>query len=299
MSESAVGVAVACMPITYNRQQNLSSIISIVEESGSKNVDLLILPETCLQGYCWDAESFYDFEQRKYYLETAEPVPGPSTEIIADHAKKNNMYVQMGIAERAPVGGGVVIYNSVVLIGPKGVVGVSRKIHNKSENAIFNDGNEIVVWDTPFAKLGPVICYDLCFPEVTRVQALKGADMITMSTAWAKGGNDHDPEFGSRSYDAISKSVAITNQVWLAQSNAVGIPEGGKSKADYFGHSRILSPLGEVVAESKGEGVAFAKLKLKEGVLDARIKDMFGMNMIKDRKPVLYGALSDLSLYEK
>ena len=78
----------------------------------------------------------------------------------------------------------------------------------------------------------------------------------------------------------------------------MGIPEDGKSKADYLGYSRILSPLGEVVAESKGEGLAFAKLKLKEGVLNARTKDMFGMNMIKDRKPVLYGALSDLSLYE-
>jgi predicted amidohydrolase len=72
------------MPITYNKQQNLSAILSIVEDSESKNVDLLILPETCLQGYCWDAESFYDYEQRKYYLETAESIPGPSTEIIAE-----------------------------------------------------------------------------------------------------------------------------------------------------------------------------------------------------------------------
>ena len=103
----------------------------------------------------------------------------------------------MGMAERAPVGGGVVIYNSVVLIGPTGVVGISRKIHNKSEDAIFNDGNEIVVWETPFARSGAIICYDLCFPEVTRVQALKGAEMITMSTAWSNGGGS-DPDFGAR-----------------------------------------------------------------------------------------------------
>jgi predicted amidohydrolase len=298
MTRSKIGIAVACMPIIYDKKENLKAITSLVDESGSKGADLLIMPETCLQGYCWDAESFYDVEQKKYYLESAEPVPGPSTEIIAEHAKKSDVYVQLGMAERAPVGGGIVVYNVVVLIGPKGVVGISRKIHNKSEDAVFNDGNEIVVWDTPFARLGPVICYDLCFPEVTRIQALKGADMITMSTAWSKGGSETDPEFGARSYDVISKSVAITNQVWLAQSNAVGIPARGNVKTDCYGHSRILSPLGEVVAESVGEGLAFSEIDLKQSVLDARTKDMFGMNMLKDRKPGLYGELCDMSIYE-
>jgi len=297
LSEQKVRIGAACMPIKYDKEENLKSIIGFIEECASRKADLLVLPETCLQGYCWDAESFYDYEQRKYYLESAEPLPGPSTKIVASYAKRYNLFVQMGVAERAPVGGGAVIYNSVVLIGPTGVVGISRKIHNKSEDAIFNDGNEIVVWETPFAKLGPIICYDLCFPEVTRVQALKGAEMITMSTAWSNGGGS-DPDFGARSYDAISMAVAITNQLWLVQSNAVGTSEGGKSSSDLYGHSRILSPLGQIVAESRGEGLAFGEIDLKQGVLNARTKDMFGMNMIKDRKPRLYEPISDMSIYE-
>ena len=249
------------MPIEYDKKENLNSIVGFIEESGSRKANLLVLPETCLQGYCWDAESFYDYEQRKYYLESAEPVPGPSTEIIANYAKRYNLYVQMGMAERAPVGGGVVIYNSVVLIGPTGVVGISRKIHNKSEDAIFNDGNEIVVWETPFAKLGPIICYDLCFPEVTRVQALKGAEMITMSTAWSNGGGS-DPDFGARSYDAISKAVAITNQHCGSCSPMQSAFRQAENRIlILYGHSRILSPLGEVVAESPGEGLAFGEIE--------------------------------------
>jgi predicted amidohydrolase len=208
------------------------------------------------------------------------------------------MYIQLGMAERAPVG---TLCNSVALIGPEGVVGVFRKVHMQDEKILFNVGNSIPVWKTTLGILGPIICYDLCFPEIVRVHALHGVDIVTFSTAWAKS-RDSQNNYCGYVYDLLGKANAMVNQVWLIQSNAVGIPiPEGRSDDDYYGHSRIISPLGQVVEEIRSEeGLVTALINVKEGILEARTQSGggFGLNFIQDRRPELYGEIVNTRLYE-
>lgn len=296
-----VTLATVSMRVCYDKSRNLERIIDFIEESALKQAQLVVFPETALQGYGWRIEDYYDVEQKKYFYSTSETIPGPSTKILLEYTKKHKLYVQLGIAERSGIDG--VLYNSVALLGPQGIMGVFRKIHNQFEDALFNSGNSIQIWRAGFAKLGPIICYDVCFPELVRVLALRGAEIVTMSTAWPMKGKDPNGDYWGYTYDILGRAQAMMNHLWMIQSNQVGIPEGapgGQAKSDYYGHSRIISPRGEVVAEiGHEEGLVTAKANIQESILKSKTEDFFGNNLLKDRRPQLYGDIADLEIYEK
>jgi predicted amidohydrolase len=292
-------IAAACMQVQYDKERNLQKIIRFIEEASRKNARLVVFPELALQGFCWDPSEVEGGEQKRYYYDTAEPIPGPSTNLLIKYAKQHQTYIQLGMAEKAPVGGGAVLYDSAVLLGPGGLIGVFRKVHTGCD-AIFNPGNSMPVWQTPVANLGPIICYDLCFPEMVRIQALKGAEIITMTTAWPMKGDDPQNDYYGYAYDLLGKANAMMNQVWLIQANAVGVPIGNKSTANYYGHTRIISPSGQTVTEiGHDEGLVTSDVNVKDSILEARTVSFFNSNLFKDRRPELYGLIADNRLYEQ
>lgn len=289
-------LAAANIAIEHDKRRNLARFLEWIAEAESKSVDLLVFPEVALQGYAdfglRSGEPEYA-EQRKYYLREAEPIPGPSTEAIRRALGRSDMYVQLGLAEKALHGN--LIYNSTALVGREGVVGVFRKAHASWDYPWFNPGEGAPVYDTRVGRIGSLICYDLCFPEFTRVLALQGAQILAMSTAWPLLGHDRATDFHGNALDLITRATAFFNQVWLVVSNHCE-QDAYSTHHDYFGGSQIVDPGGRVVAYlAEDEGMAIATVEIDEAIWNVRTRDFAECNLLQDRRPELYGLIVDES----
>lgn len=289
-------LAAANMRITHDKAVNMAKIVQAVDDAGASGVDILVLPEVALQGYVDLSFGLGDpgaARQLAYYAREAETIPGPATDTLCAKAARYNMIIQLGLAEQS--GNGNVIFNATALIGPKGVIGVYRKVHNQFEFPYFNPGEATPVFDLPAGKAGSLICYDLAFPELMRCYALKGAELALMSTAWPMLGHDMSDDYYGRSMDIAAKANAFFNQMWLVISDHC---ETGaySSGLDYWGNSQIVDPYGQVVASlGREEGLVIHKADLHQKVIDRRTQGFFGLNLLQDRRPRQYGPLVDLA----
>jgi predicted amidohydrolase len=138
----------------------------LIEEAARQKADLIVLGET-LTYACTGLKM----------ADTAEPVPGPSTEYFGALAKQHNLYIVAGLVERD----GHLIYNTAALIGPDGkLAGKYRKVTlpRGEVEAGIQPGREYPVFDTRFGKVAMMICYDGFFPEVARRLSNRGAEVI-------------------------------------------------------------------------------------------------------------------------
>jgi predicted amidohydrolase len=294
MSETTI--AGANLKITHDKERNTRRLLEMVGEAAREHVDVLVLPEMALQGYADFAFRIGQTEcaeQKAYYLREAEMVPGPATDRFSEAARRYGMLIQLGLAERALHGN--VIYNSVALIGPDGVIGVYRKIHNHFEYPYFATGEDQPVFHTNFGTLGSIICYDLCFPELLRSYALQGADLVLMSTAWPMQAHDRVTDYQGWAMDLAAQSNAFFNHFWLIISNHC--EKGAYSQGvDYYGGTQIVDPYGKVVAGLKDEeGLVTHCADLTATVARSRTGGFSGLNMLQDRRPEHYGLLVDQS----
>ena len=290
-----ITISAVAMECAHSKDVNLEKYRTFVAEAAASRVDYIVFPEVSVQGYLvstGDRGSDASRAQLEYYQEEAEPIPGPTTVVLQELAEEHDMYIQAGMAERAGPGHSI-LYNSAVLVGPEGIVGVFRKFHNQFEWPYFRAGNELPVFPTPLGTVGMFICYDLCFPEVPRAFAVQGAHIASLTTAWPVAGQTVAGDYWGYTYDVLGKAAAIANQIWVVQSNQVGRPQK-EGAATYYGHSRIINPRGEVLADTGDrEGMAIASCCIRGAIRDVRNQDYFGgLDLIRDRRPGDYGMLS-------
>ncbi len=287
-------LAAANVRIVHDKTRNLKRFVDLIEEAADQGADVLVLPEVGLQGYADFAllmGSKACAEQKQYYLREAETIPGPATERMTELARRHSMLIQIGLAERALHGNA--IYNSTALVGPDGVIGVYRKLHNTFEFPYFSSGEGTPVFHTPHGILSSVICYDLCFPELLRTYAVKGAEVVLMSTAWPMKEHDRPNDYHGWAMDLAAQSNAFFNQFWLVVSNHCE-KEAYSQKVDYYGGSQIVDPLGKVVAYlGEEEGLVIYRADLQDAILKSRTEAFFGLNLLQDRRPERYGAVLD------
>lgn len=290
-----VTLAAVSMHVAQDKAANLEKYLRFIDEAASLGARLLVFPEVSLQGYLKKRGAPGEpevIELTRYYRQTAETVPGPTTELIGKHAARHNMYIQIGMAESARAG--QVFYNSAVLVGPEGVVGSFRKLHDRGEWPVFCSGDEFPLLETAVGKIGMFVCYDMCFPETVRTYAVRGAVIASMSTAWPlKDPNAPDSEADHYAYvyDTLTRAHAIANQVFFISSNQVG-PTG---RFNYYGHSRIISPTGKVLADSgREEKLIAAAVDIEREIDVARTETLFFKNLLRDRRPETYGVLTQL-----
>lgn len=294
-----VTIATVNMHAVYDKAVNRAKYIEFIELAGSRGADLVVLPELSLQGYLYQLTPDWTLpsEELEYHYANAEPVPGETTRILTEHARRHDLHVIFGLTERSEGYGGTTgcLFNTAVLLGPAGVIGAYRKVHIPGgENHAFRPGNAFPVFDTPLGRIGIQICYDKCFPEPSRVLSIKGADLLVMPTAYPKSGpltmNGAvlSEEYAGYTYDVFEKCRALENQVWFVSSDHVGVDP--KGCFDFYGHSRIIHPSGLSLVEiGKEEGLAIAHgLDIRGEVLRARTKWFFGHNLLADRVPELY-----------
>lgn len=287
-------LAAANLRIVHDKRRNMARFLEAIEEAAARHADVLVLPEVGLQGYAdfaFATGSPEAAEQKQYYFREAETIPGAATEQIAEAARRHNMFIQLGLAERALHGNA--IYNSTALIGPEGIAGVFRKIHNQFEFPYFLPGDDTHVVATPFGMVAMIICYDLCFPELIRSYALRGAECILMSNAWPMKGHDRADDYHGWAMDLAARANAFFNQCWLVISNHC--EKGAYSqKLDYYGGSQIVDPFGKVVAYAADEECVLTHTAdLQQTVLTSRTEGFFGLNLLQDRRPEHYAALVD------
>ncbi|MEE8111042.1 MAG: nitrilase-related carbon-nitrogen hydrolase, partial [bacterium] len=218
----------------------------------------------------------------KKYFDMAVPIPGPTTDRIAAKAKEHEILIMAPVYEKEMAG---VYYNSAVLLGPDGgIIGKYRKMHiphsdNFIEKYYFKPGNlGFPVFETPFGKIGILICYDRHFPEGARALGLGGAELVLIPVASPR------PTAGEVFVKELM-GMAIANQFFVAAVNRVG-PE---ARDQFFGSSLVCDPRGYVVAKAGGkkDEVLIMDIDLSQ-VAATRNNWMF----YRDRRPDAYAALT-------
>ncbi len=253
---------------------NLNAILGQVADV---DADLVVFPECALSGY--------GFESAEHAVKAAEPIPGPSTELIARTCRDRDRWAIVGMLERDPATGA--LYNAAAVIGPGVVVGAYRKNHLPflGVDRFASKGDKgLPVFQTPFGKIGVLICYDLAFPEAARVLKLKGAQLLCVPTNW--------PEAATISCDYSPFVRAHENHLHIATANRVGEEAGFR----FLGRSRIVDCTGGLrAAAGDGPALLTAELDLAETLNSRKIivPGRYEVDRIGHRRPELYGPVAE------
>jgi predicted amidohydrolase len=261
-----------------DREKNAQRMAEFVEKEATEHgAELVVFPEMASTGYL-PVDPDQDFT-KKLFAE-AEPVPGPTSELLAQVAKKHNTHVVFGVTQEHP-SVPQTLYNSAALVGPKGLIGVYQKTHLAlDEKHFFTRGGSIPVFETELGTIGINICYDVRFPELARSQALKGAEILV--SVWAMY-----VQPGKAPNDSIiirCRTRATENFFFVVGCNRSGEEPG----RDYFGRSVIVAPSGDTLAVSDGDQEEVLRATLDAQLL--RDQRMY-LPVFGDRRPDLYGRL--------
>lgn len=271
--------AVQFAPEWLQPSKNAAAMAIEVERAVEENnAQLIVFPELSSAGYVLK-ERDKDFG-REYY-KASERIPGPTTLALAKQAERYGVYIVAGISEHHPSIPGA-LFNSAALMGPSGdILGVHRKIHIPGyERFYFCPGHEIKVHKTDIGIIGMTICYDNQFPELTRIMALKGMEILCM--LW------NMPDFSNQADHLyhITATRALENRLYAISCNR---PEKADSDITFIGASCISDPVGTLIAKTEREPGRI------HGTLSAKqfSEDRFYQPIFRDRRPELYNTLTD------
>jgi predicted amidohydrolase len=234
---AAVQIAPLPGPLTAESVKgNLAQAVEWVERCvEATGAELVVLPESVTTGFTPGVtpEELWDL---------VSAVPGPVTEPVQEVAGRLGVHVVVGTYERGAERG--VVYNSAVHVDRAGgVAGVYRKTHPfctemRSRGGWVTPGDEVCVVDTDLGRIGLIICFDGDYPELSRITALRGAEVIVRPSALLRSADIWELTNRARAYD---------NHVYVVGANATGADPGGVL---YFGNSMIVTPVAEVVARA-------------------------------------------------
>ena len=222
------GPVLACVqmePRVGEKHENVVRSIEYIEEAAKNGASLVVLPELTNTGYV--------FADREEAFSLAEDLPtGETAQAWADVAQRLGVHIVAGIAERE----GKRLYNSAIFVGPSGLVGIYRKLHLwNNEHIFFEPGNSgVPVFDTPLGRISIAICYDGWFPEVYRLAAMQGADMVCVPTNWVPmpGQPADHPAMAT----TLTMAAAHSNGLMVACANRIGTERG----QPFIGQSLIV-----------------------------------------------------------
>jgi deaminated glutathione amidase len=264
---------------------NVERAIEMVRRAAREGAAYVQLPE------------YFNFRgPAKSYRDVAESIPGPTTTILAETAKELGIVIHVGSTfERSPEPDKS--FNTSVVFGPDGaILGVYRKGHlfdvnvpgeiESRESRNFVAGDQLVVVDVPGFRLGLSICFDLRFAELYRQLSLHGATVLAVPSSFAVA-------TGRVHWEVLLRARAIENHAYVIAAAQAGTTEEGVSS---YGHSMIIGPWGEVLAESKvdGDDIIYAAVSSDEvarrrshiSVWSLQRPDLYkSLNALESREP--------------
>lgn len=252
-------------PYLCDLSKTIESLDRLLDRAVS--ADLIVLPELCNSGY--------NFDSFNMAFETSEETANSRfIDFLISRASDNNQFIVSGFNERD----GDLLYNSAVLIGPRGYIGKYRKLHLfMNEKKYFQPGNSgLPVFDIGECKIGMLVCFDWIFPETWRILAIQGADIICHPS------NLVLPGLAQRAVPVQS----LMNRVYIITSNRIG----REKELKFTGLSTISDPIGGILLQASEDEV-------RVGIVDADInmardKNITsGNNIFFDRRPGEYSLL--------
>jgi len=261
---------ISCQP--EEKAENLAKMQKMIMKAKRQSADVVIFPELSLTGYVI-RDQIYDL---------AETIPGPACKIMEETAKKARTHVIFDMPELSEKTQAV-IHNTAVLVGPEGLVGKYRKMHLPThsvfeEKRYFRPGYQTAVFDTPIGRVGLIVCYDIFFPELSRLTRLKGAQLIVCISA--------SPSTRKTFFETLTIARAMENTAFLAFVNLVGIEDG----LQFWGGSRIVGPSGKILAQAKYDEEDFVICDIN--FADIRSVETF-VPTLKDLRPELFDELKN------
>ncbi|MGR8978798.1 MAG: carbon-nitrogen hydrolase [Gammaproteobacteria bacterium] len=246
--KSTLIVSALQQPCNQDRQTNLDFSIEKIREAAAAGADLAVLPELHLGPYFCQNEDYRHFD-------LAQPIPGPTTDILSAEAKKLDIVIVSTIFEKRAPG---LYHNTAVIFDRDGsIAGLYRKMHIPDdpgfyEKYYFTPGDiGFKPVGTSIGKLGVLICWDQWFPEAARLMALAGAELLIYPTAigWDPGDTIEEQQRQLNAWITIQRSHAVANGMPVISCNRVGFEQAPDSDAgiQFWGNSFIAGPQGEIM----------------------------------------------------
>lgn len=277
---NTIKIALCQMKVIDNKEENLKKAISMIKTASEKDADLIILPEMFNCPY-----------ENEKFIEYSEDTENSYTlNLISKTASEEKKYIIAGsIPEKEATSTSERIYNTSFMFNPDGkIIAKHRKMHlfdidvkgkiYFKESDTLTAGNQITIAETSFGKIGIGICYDVRFPELARLMALEGADILCYPGAF-------NLTTGPAHWEMLFRARACDNQVFT-----IGVAPALDKNANYnsYGHSLIVNPWGEILSSASFE----------EELIIAEI-DLNEIKKVREELPLLKNRRKDIYNLEK
>ena len=277
---NTIKIALCQMKVIDNKEENLKKAIYMIKTASEKDADLIILPEMFNCPY-----------ENEKFMEYSEDTENSYTlNLISKTASEEKKYIIAGsIPEKEATSTSERIYNTSFMFNPDGkIIAKHRKMHlfdidvkgkiYFKESDTLTAGNQITIAETSFGKIGIGICYDIRFPELARLMALEGADILCYPGAF-------NLTTGPAHWEMLFKARACDNQVFT-----IGVAPALDKNANYnsYGHSLIVNPWGEIISSASFE----------EELIIAEI-DLNEIKKVREELPLLKNRRKDIYNLEK
>jgi len=261
-------VAIVQFKASTDKKQNLKKIINYTENASKKGAELCAFPEFMM---------FYTSSSQtsKELSSLAETINGNFVKTIAKAAKKNSIQVVGTFYEKSRKKNRV--YDTSFLINKSGkVVSTYRKIHLydafgfKESDKLISGSKIIKPSKTSIGKIGMLICYDLRFPEMSRILTTSGSEILVVPSAWVKG------EMKEEHWITLNKTRALENGCYVLAPDQVG--------NIYCGRSLVVDPFGKILLDmKKRQGIAIVNISLDKVKKTRKV-----LPLLKNRRVDIY-----------
>jgi N-carbamoylputrescine amidase len=247
---SKVKVGLVQMSCSSNKEENMQKAIAGIKDAAAKGANIVCLQELFTSLYFCDVEDYENFK-------LAEKIPGATTDTLGEVAAACNVVVIASLFEKRTQG---IYHNTTAVIDADGkYLGMYRKMHIPDDPAYyekfyFTPGDlGYKTFDTKFAKIGVLICWDQWYPEAARLTALQGAEILFYPTAigWATSQDEATNTEQYNAWQTIQRSHAVANGVHVVSVNRVGLEQNGAMK--FWGGSFVSNPFGTLLYKGSHE----------------------------------------------
>ena len=253
-SDQIVTVGLTQMACVEDFKTNLAHQLQLVEQAAKQGAQIICTQEMFASQY------FCQVEDHRFF-KLAETIPGPSTDAFGKIAKKYGVVIIASLFERRTQG---LYHNTAAVIDADGsIAGIYRKMHIPDdplyyEKFYFTPGDTgFRTWNTKYAKIGVLICWDQWFPEGARLTAIQGAQILFYPTAigWHPSEKAEYGQAQHESWELIQRSHAVANGCYVCAPNRIGVEHildaSGKPVSEegiqFWGQSFVAAPNGQVI----------------------------------------------------
>lgn len=249
LEASKFRIGLVQMSCSTDAGENLAKAVERTREAAARGAQIVCLQELFRSQYFCRQETAELFD-------LAETIPGPSTQALGRAAKELGIVLIASLFEKRARG---LYHNTAAVLNPDGeIAGLYRKMHIPDdplyfEKFYFTPGDlGFRNFDTPFGRIGVLVCWDQWYPEGARLTALQGADILFYPTAigWHPA---EKAQYGAQqvaAWQTIQRAHAIANGIYVAAVNRVGFEGTAEAGLEFWGHSFVADPFGMVVAEA-------------------------------------------------